>query len=41
MGDDDWRELWKNETPEEMEARRERYRRYAAGERNDLPPEEL
>lgn len=34
-----WKEHWDRETPEEREARKERYRRYAAGERNDLPPE--
>eukprot|EP00405_Crypthecodinium_cohnii_P035160 CAMPEP_0206526774 /NCGR_PEP_ID=MMETSP0325_2-20121206/945_1 /ASSEMBLY_ACC=CAM_ASM_000347 /TAXON_ID=2866 /ORGANISM="Crypthecodinium cohnii, Strain Seligo" /LENGTH=351 /DNA_ID=CAMNT_0054022041 /DNA_START=35 /DNA_END=1093 /DNA_ORIENTATION=- len=34
-----WTEHWERETPEEREARKERYRRYAAGERNDLPPE--
>lgn len=33
-----WTEHWDKETPEEREARKERYRRYAAGERNDLPP---
>jgi len=34
-----WTEHWDKETPEERDARRERYKRYAAGERNDLPPE--
>mmetsp|Transcript_123935 Transcript_123935/g.246734 ORF Transcript_123935/g.246734 Transcript_123935/m.246734 type:complete len:273 (-) Transcript_123935:483-1301(-) len=34
-----WTEHWAKETPEEREARKERYRRYAAGERNDLPPD--
>lgn len=34
-----WTEHWEKETPEEREARRERYRRYAAGERLDLPPD--
>lgn len=34
-----WTEHWDKETPEEREARRARYKRYAAGERNDLPPE--
>jgi len=33
-----WTEHWDRETPEEREARKERYKRYAAGERNDLPP---
>merc|ERR1740120_1298 len=33
-----WTEHWDRETPDERDARRERYRRYAAGERNDLPP---
>jgi len=33
-----WTEHWERETPEEREARKERYRRYAAGERNDIPP---
>jgi len=33
-----WTEHWEKETPEEREARKERYKRYAAGERNDLPP---
>lgn len=33
-----WTEHWERETPEEREARKERYRRYAAEERNDLPP---
>jgi len=34
-----WTEHWERETPEEREARKERYKRYAAGERTDLPPE--
>ncbi|CAK0905553.1 unnamed protein product [Prorocentrum cordatum] len=34
-----WTEHWDKETEEEREARRERYKRYAAGERNDLPPD--
>lgn len=34
-----WTEHWEKETPEERELRKERYKRYAAGERNDLPPE--
>jgi len=34
-----WTEHWERETAEERELRKERYRRYAAGERNDLPPE--
>eukprot|EP00929_Paragymnodinium_shiwhaense_P078311 TRINITY_DN40578_c0_g1_i1.p1 TRINITY_DN40578_c0_g1~~TRINITY_DN40578_c0_g1_i1.p1 ORF type:complete len:365 (-),score=47.52 TRINITY_DN40578_c0_g1_i1:154-1248(-) len=34
-----WTEHWDRETPDERDARRERYRRYARGERNDLPPE--
>mmetsp|Transcript_27680 Transcript_27680/g.60978 ORF Transcript_27680/g.60978 Transcript_27680/m.60978 type:complete len:282 (+) Transcript_27680:78-923(+) len=33
-----WKENFEKETPEEREARKERYRRYASGERNDLPP---
>jgi curved DNA-binding protein CbpA len=33
-----WRENFNLETPEARIARRERYKRYAAGERNDLPP---
>lgn len=33
-----WTEHWDRETPEEREARKERYKRYAAGERIDLPP---
>lgn len=33
-----WTEHWERETPDEREARKERYQRYAAGERNDLPP---
>lgn len=36
-----WTEHWDKETPDEREARKERYRRYAAGERNDLPPEKF
>ncbi|CAE7459931.1 dnaJ [Symbiodinium sp. CCMP2456] len=32
-----WTEHWEKETPDEREARKERYRRYAAGERNDIP----
>mmetsp|Transcript_25779 Transcript_25779/g.34869 ORF Transcript_25779/g.34869 Transcript_25779/m.34869 type:complete len:292 (-) Transcript_25779:23-898(-) len=36
---DTWTEHWAKETPEEREARKERYRRYAAGERFDLPPD--
>lgn len=38
---DAWTEHWDKETPEEREVRRDRYRRYAAGERNDLPPPPL
>jgi len=34
-----WTEHWDRESPDEREARKDRYRRYAAGERNDLPPE--
>eukprot|EP00931_Biecheleriopsis_adriatica_P040118 TRINITY_DN22956_c0_g1_i1.p1 TRINITY_DN22956_c0_g1~~TRINITY_DN22956_c0_g1_i1.p1 ORF type:complete len:253 (-),score=51.35 TRINITY_DN22956_c0_g1_i1:54-812(-) len=34
-----WTEHWSKETPEEYEKRKERYRRYAAGERPDLPPD--
>lgn len=33
-----WTQHWDLETPDEREARKERYKRYAAGERNDLPP---
>lgn len=33
-----WRENFNLETPEARIARRERYKRYSAGERNDLPP---
>jgi curved DNA-binding protein CbpA len=36
-----WRENFNLETPEARIARRERYKRYAAGERNDLPPVSL
>lgn len=36
-----WTEHWDRETPEEREARKERYKRYAAGERNDLPPVDI
>ncbi|CAE7535823.1 dnaJ [Symbiodinium pilosum] len=36
-----WTEHWEKETPEEREARKERYKRYAAGERNDLPPDKM
>ena len=36
-----WRENFDLETSEARIARRERYKRYAAGERNDLPPETL
>lgn len=36
-----WTEHWDRETPEEREARTERYKRYAAGERNDIPPERM
>lgn len=36
-----WREHFDLETPEARIARRERYKRYAAGERNDLPPVSL
>lgn len=32
-----WKDNFERETPEEREVRRERYRRYAKGERNDLP----
>lgn len=38
---EDWREAWKNETPEERDARRERYKRYANEERMDLPDEPI
>jgi curved DNA-binding protein CbpA len=34
-----WTAHWGKETEEEREARRERYKRYAAGERNDIPPQ--
>jgi len=34
-----WTEHWEKETPEEREKRKERYKRYAAGERNDIPPD--
>jgi len=33
-----WTEHWDRESPDEREARKERYKRYAAGERTDLPP---
>lgn len=33
-----WTEHWDKESPEERQSRRERYKRYAAGERNDQPP---
>jgi curved DNA-binding protein CbpA len=36
-----WRENFNLETPEARIARRERYMRYAAGERNDQPPVQL
>lgn len=36
---ENWTAHWAHETPEQREIRRERYKRYAAGERNDLPPE--
>jgi len=36
-----WQENFNLETPEARIARRERYKRYAAGERNDLPPPSL
>ena len=36
-----WRESFDIETPEARIARRQRYKRYAAGERNDLPPATL
>ena len=36
-----WRENFNLETPEARLARRERYRRYARGERTDLPPVQL
>lgn len=36
-----WRENFNLETPEARIARRERYKRYAAGERNDMPPVQL
>lgn len=36
-----WKKNFDLETPEARIARRERYRRYAAGERNDLPPPTL
>jgi len=37
-GQETWEEAWARETPEERQARLERYRRYARGERNDIPP---
>eukprot|EP00434_Breviolum_minutum_P007267 symbB.v1.2.006414.t1/scaffold381.1/size215981/3 len=36
-----WTEHWEKETPEERQARKERYERYAKGERNDLPRDHL
>jgi len=33
-----WTEHWERETPDEREARKERYQRYANEERHDLPP---
>ena len=36
-----WQENFNLETPEARIARRERYKRYAAGERNDMPPVQL
>jgi len=36
-----WTEHWANETEEERAMRRERYKRYANEERNDLPTEPL
>jgi len=36
-----WRDNYNLESPEARIARRERYKRYAAGERNDLPPVSL
>lgn len=36
-----WQENFNLESPEARIARRERYKRYAAGERNDLPPPSL
>jgi len=34
---EDWTSHWESETEDQRDARRERYRRYAAGVRNDLP----
>lgn len=36
-----WTQHWEKETPEERQARKERYERYAKGERNDLPRDHL
>lgn len=36
-----WTEHWDKETPEEREARKERYRRYAEGERTDIPHDRM
>jgi len=38
---EEWTAHWERETPEEREARKERYKRYAAGERLDLPPDKF
>ncbi|EER19437.1 chaperone protein DNAj, putative [Perkinsus marinus ATCC 50983] len=38
---EDWKEHYNKETPEQRNARRERYRRYAKGERNDVPQDEM
>ncbi len=40
-GDLTWRENFNLETPEARIARRQRYDRYAKGERNDMPPQQL
>lgn len=40
-GDMTWRENFNLETPEARIARRQRYTRYAKGERNDMPPQSL
>jgi len=34
-----WTEHWDKETEDDREARKERYRRYARGERNDITPD--
>lgn len=40
-GDLSWRDNFNLETPEARIARRQRYQRYARGERNDMPPQQL